>query len=174
MSEGRRLEVIELWGETMVDVKTVSAGDDLVTVPEGAVVTVQGRGEPRTLDASTTSFRLAQGASARFTVGPLSFVLRWAARPERLARLREEVDYHFSKVLSVTFLAALTFVGAISITPVRSEGLTEDLFKHARRYITKIVPPAKEALLFEKLRPAEPAGARPAREEGRFGREDAQ
>lgn len=206
-NENRRLQLTQLWADTVVGVRAYAptevatlgpkgdfevwtdgigesfalargAGDGFeITIPPGAKVAVAaGQKELNLEDASAgKTIKIGLDDRALLQIGNFTFVARQVAPPKRIATSAwEEFDFYFSKTLSLMLLVFLTMVGAFYITPVHSESLSEDLFKNANRYAKYILkPPEKQKKLLKDLSGIK-EGAKAAKEEGKFGKKEAQ
>jgi hypothetical protein len=103
-------------------------------------------------------------------VGDLTFVVQYIA-PAKLipTPLFKTIDYYFTKVLTLSFLAHLFLLAAILLTPKDPTNALDDLFKNSNRFakllIKPVEPPKKK---FELAMPKE--GGKAKDEEGKFGK----
>lgn len=81
------------------------------------------------------SYKLGLYDKVAVQVGDITFVIQYRA-PVRMAEspLLKTMDFYFSKVMSLSLIAHIFFLIAVSITPSDPLGLSEDLFKNPNRF----------------------------------------
>ena len=197
MDGNRRLEVALLWGDTVIDVRgfqpgqTVKIGPtpaadfrvydeeiaasfdlvaaDTVKVPPGAKLAVYRDGAEKSV-----SGELALGLEDRALVslGTTHFIVRWV-RPAAQSKtgVFDSVDFYFTKVLSVAFMAHLVLLIGFWITPLNNDLLSEDLFKNPSALVKTIIKAPEKKKKFELSGVKE--GAKAKDKEGKFGKKEA-
>lgn len=159
----------------------------LVTVPDGADVVfrssrsqktreqLQGEGLLSRTDGAVKGqvLKLALHDRALVSIDNVAFVVRWV-RPQKALPLGNTLDFYFTKVLSVTFMAFLAAWWAVKFTDLGASALSDDLFKNASKYQKIVVaPPAKEVQKKILDLSGVKEGAKAQKEEGKFGKIEA-
>jgi TonB family protein len=117
--------------------------------------------------------RLGLHDRAMVTVDTVAFVVRWV-RPQKAipAAATDALDYYFTKVLSVTFMAFIVMWWAIRFTDLGLTSLSDDLFRNTNKYAKLlIVPPAEKKV--KKLLSGVQEGKKAQKDEGKFGKKEA-
>jgi len=159
----------------------------LVTLPDGADVVfrssrsqksreqLKNEGQLSRNDGAVKGEVLKLGLHDRalVSIDSVAFVIRWTRPQKRLPMgLDQTLDFYFTKVLTVTFMAFLAMWWAIKFTDLASSALSDDLFKNAQKYQKLvIVPPAEQKKKLDLSGVKE--GAKAKKEEGKFGKKEA-
>jgi hypothetical protein len=147
---------------------TVNGAQAVINPPTGGKVTVR-RGKKEERPSGQITIGLEE--RVRISVGTVEFVLRFIKLPKaNPTGLFEQVDLYFTKVLSISVMAAAVLLAILLITPLNNDLLSEDLFKNPNRY-TKLLlkPPEKKKIDLSGLK----EGAKPKDDEGKFGKKEA-
>ncbi|MEM6533063.1 MAG: AgmX/PglI C-terminal domain-containing protein [Myxococcota bacterium] len=164
------------WAEGM----TVEVRGEDGTVQDEEALAARGSLSRRRVAADDYEMvRYSVGLHDRVAVqaGDLTFVIQFVS-PARIisSGLLKTIDFYFTKVLSLSFLAHLFFVLALLLTPVAPDDLSEDLFKNPNRFakllLTEIEepePPKKKAKTGGKK-----SGGKSDKDDGKFGKPEAE
>lgn len=217
--DSKQLEVAQLWGDTLINIRHFSAGEVrvgsdpsnafnlfnegigasallvriegsnvAVGVPDGANVVFRSKQAHKTHDQLKSDGKLSPSDGqmkgqilklglhdrAMVTIGTVSFIVRWV-RPQKLlpVGVGESMDFYFTKVLSVTFMAFIVAWWAVQFTDLSSVSLSDDLFKNASKYQKMVIVPQAEQ---KKNKPLDLSGvkegAKAQKDEGKFGKKD--
>lgn len=105
--------------------------------------------------------------------GEVTFVVQYVS-PARFTKtgLLKTIDFYFTKVLSLSFLAHLFLFLALMLTPLDPDGMSEDLFKNPNRFAKLLLKepekPPENKKKFELS--GSKGGGRHKDEEGKFGK----
>lgn len=110
-------------------------------------------------------------------VGEITFVIQYVS-PARIMRtgILKTMDYYFTKVLGLSFLAHVFLLLALLLTPLDPDGLNDDLFKNPNRFAQLLLtapektPPPKKQFELSGAK----GGAKHKDEEGKFGKPQAE
>lgn len=95
-----------------------------------------------------TRYRYKVGLNDRVAVqvGEVTFVVQYVS-PARLitSSILKTIDYYFTKVLGLSFLAHLFAVLALLLTPINQSDLSEDLFKNPDRFAKLLLKEPEKA-----------------------------
>jgi hypothetical protein len=124
--------------------------------------------------AATHRYRLGLHDHATVHWGPLTFVIQYV-KPARVVPVGfwKTLDYYFTKVLGITFIAHAALVLMLMLTPKDPDGLEEDLFKNPNRFAQLLLKAPEKKPVPKKIElSGAKGGGRHKDKEGKFGRPD--
>lgn len=123
----------------------------------------------------STRYKVGLNDRVAVQVGELTFVIQYVA-PVQAAQIGflKTIDFYFTKVLSLSFMAHIFLVLAVFFTPTSPSDLEDDLFNNENRF-TKLVLKEEEKPKPDQKRfelSGSKGGGRHKDEEGKFGKPD--